>query len=100
MKVWAVLGLVGGGTFVLKAAGPLLLGRRPLPPRVARMLTLLAPALLAALVLTQTLAKDGALVVDARAPGVGAAAVAALLRAPMAVVVIVAAATTALIRLL
>ena len=100
---WAVVVLVGLGTIAIKALGPVLLGGRPLPPRVARVVSLLAPALLAALVTINTFATDtvGAgqrLTVDARLLGVGAAAVAIRLKAPVLVVVVVAAVVTATVR--
>jgi hypothetical protein len=60
---------------------------------------LLAPSLLAALVVTQTFADGRRLVLDARAAGVAAAAVAIASRAPLLVVVVVAAVATALVRL-
>jgi hypothetical protein len=83
----------------IKAAGPVLLGARPLPTRVRRVVALLAPALLAALVATAALADGSRLVPDARLVGVSAAAVALLLRAPVLLVVIVAAAAAAAARL-
>jgi hypothetical protein len=60
---------------------------------------LLAPAVLAALVVTQVVGGDREIVLDARLVGLGAAVVALLLRAPLLVVVIVAAVATALVRL-
>ena len=59
---------------------------------------LLAPALLAALVVTQVFATEQKLVLDARAVGLATAAVALVLRAPILVVIIAAAAATALVR--
>jgi hypothetical protein len=100
LTVWIVVAVVGIGTIALKAVGPALLGDRPLPERVASLVALLAPALLAALVVTQTLGGSDGLTVDARVAGVGAAAAAVALRAPLLVVVIVAAATTAVVRAL
>ena len=97
---WAVVVLVGAATIAIKAAGPLLAGKRPMSPRVAGVLALLAPALLAALVATQVFGGDRQLVVDARLPGVAAAGVALFFRAHLLVVVGVAATTTALVRLL
>jgi hypothetical protein len=70
-----------------------------LPPRVASVVSLLAPALLAALVATAALSTGQSIVVDARVVGVAAAAVAILLRAPVLLVVIVAAAAAAAVRL-
>jgi branched-subunit amino acid transport protein len=76
----------------------MLLGGKPLPGRITGVVALLAPALLAALVAVNTLGGDRELVVDARLPGVLAAAVAIRLRAPVLLVVVVAAAVTATIR--
>lgn len=91
---------VGVATVAIKAAGPLLLGGRPLPPRVAGMVGLLAPTLLTALVATAVLADGQRLVVDARVAGLVAAAVALRFRAPLLAVIVIAAATTALVRAL
>jgi uncharacterized membrane protein len=99
-RVWVVLALVGAATVALKAAGPVLLGGRELPARVRVLVGLLAPALLAALVVTNTVASGRHLVVDARLAGVAAAAVSLRLRAPILVAVAVAAAVTAAIRAL
>ena len=97
--VWLVVLVVGAATIALKAAGPVLLGPRTLPEPVARVVALLAPVLLSALVVTQTVGGDNELVLDARLAGVGAGAVAIVARAPVPAVVIVAAAATALVRL-
>jgi branched-subunit amino acid transport protein len=93
--VWIVVVVTGVGTLALKAAGPVVLGGRPLPDRLSGVVTLVGPALLAALVAIGTFAEGQRLVVDARVLGVAAAAVAIWLRAPVLVVVIVAAAVTA-----
>jgi branched chain amino acid efflux pump len=95
---WIVVVGVGSATIAIKAAGPVLLGGRPLPDRASSVVRLLAPAVLAALVVTQTFGDGRALVLDARVAGVGAAIVALRLRAPTLVVVVVAAATTAVVR--
>jgi len=97
--VWVAVVVIGLGTIALKGFGPVVLGGRSLPPAVARPLALLAPALLAALVVTQTLASGRHLVLDARLAGVGAAAVAIALRAPLVAVVLIAAVATAVVRL-
>jgi len=91
---WLVVLLVGGATIAIKASGPLLLGGRQLPERLLGVVSLLAPALLAALVATLTLGAGRALVIDARAVGVAAGAVALWLRAPTIVVVTAAALVT------
>jgi branched-subunit amino acid transport protein len=95
---WLVVIGSAVATMALKAVGPVVLGGKPLPGPVTRVVGLLGPALLAALVATATFALDGALVVDARLAGVAAAVVALLLRAPVLVVVVAAAATTAVLR--
>ena len=95
---WILVAAIGMGTMAIKGAGPVLLGGRPLPERAQSVVALLAPALLAALVATATLADGQRLVVDARLIGVAAAAVALALRAPVLAVVIVAAASAALAR--
>lgn len=97
--IWGIVAAIGLGTMAIKAAGPVLLGGRPLPPRVKSVVALLAPALLAALVATATLGEGQTLVVDARIIGVGAAVVALALRAPTLAVVVAAAAAAALARL-
>jgi branched-subunit amino acid transport protein len=97
--VWiAVLG-VGAATIALKATGPVLLGGKELPSWLAGPVSLLAPAVLAAFVVTQTVAADREIVADARLIGLGAGAIAVALRAPILVVVIVAAAAAAVARL-
>lgn len=97
---WWLVALVGAATIAIKGAGPVLLGGKPLPPRIGRIIGLLAPALLAALVAISTFGGDRALVLDERAVGVGAAAVAVALKAPPLLVVVVAAVVTAVTRAL
>jgi uncharacterized membrane protein len=97
---WIVVGVVGAATVVIKAAGPVFLGGRPLPPRVQSVVRLMAPAVLAALVATGALSTGRDLVLDARLVGMAAAVVALVLRAPLLVVVVAAAAATAIVRLL
>jgi branched-subunit amino acid transport protein len=98
--IWIVVVVTGIGTLALKAAGPVLLGGRPLPDRLSGVVTLVGPALLAALVAIGTFAQGQRLVLDARVLGVAAAAVAIRLRAPVLLVVIIAAAVTASTRAL
>lgn len=97
---WIAVLLVGAFTISFKAAGPLLLAGRELPERLTSAFELLAPSLLAALVVTQSVGGKDGIVLDARLVGLGAAAVAIKLRAPLIAVVVVAALTTALVRLL
>ena len=98
--VWLVVLVVGLATVALKATGPVLLGGRELPRAVASVVGLLAPVLLAALVVTQTVGGDNELVLDARLAGVSAGAAAIAARAPLPAVVVVAAVATAVARLI
>lgn len=84
----------------MKALGPVLLGGRELPASVMAAVRLLAPAVLAALVVVQALGGDREIVIDERLVGVGVAPILLLLRAPLVVVVLAAAAAAALVRLI
>ena len=95
---WTAVLVVGLATVALKGAGPVLAGGRQLPRGSARVVDLLAPALLAALVATQAFASEESLVLDERGAGLLVAGVAILLRAPLLVIVLVAAATAATLR--
>lgn len=95
---WIVVVGASAGTLALKGLAPALLGGRALPARVAGAMALLGPAVLAALIVTNTFATGRDLVLDPRAAGLGAALVAVLLRAPVLVVIVVAAATSAALR--
>lgn len=96
---WIVVVVVGVATIACKAAGPVLVGRRELPPRLQACVELLAPVMLTALVVTQTFGGDEEIEVDARVVGVGAAVIAIGLRAPIIVAMAAAALVTALVRL-
>jgi len=95
---WIVVIAVGALTMVFKAAGPVFLGDRQLPARAQSVVDLVAPVMLTALVVTQTLGGDEKIVVDARIPGVAAAAVAIWRGAPIFVAMLIAALVTALVR--
>lgn len=97
-EAWIVVLSVGAATVASKAAGPVLVGRRQLPPKLQSCIDLLAPVMLVALVATQTFGGDQEIEVDARVVGVGAAFVAIALRAPVIVAMAVAALVTALLR--
>ena len=96
------LTVIGSGiaAVLLKAAGPVVVGGRQLGPRVAAVVALLGPAVLAALVVTQAVGGDREIVLDARLIGLGAGAMAVWLRAPLLAVVVVAAVAAALARAL
>jgi hypothetical protein len=96
--LWVTVVAVALASAAIKAAGPVLVGGRELSPRAVAVVALLAPALLAALVVSETFGEDRHLVLDERALGVAVAAIALVLRAPVLVAVALAAATTALVR--
>jgi branched-subunit amino acid transport protein len=97
--LWFAIVAVTLATAAFKAAGPILAGGRELPPRVNAVMVLLTPALLTALVVTGTFGEGGHLELDEKALGVGVAAIAMALRAPVIVAVVLAAVVTALARL-
>jgi hypothetical protein len=96
--VWITIAGLVVTTAAIKAAGPVLVGGRELPRSANAVIGLLAPALLTALIVTDTFARDQSLTVDARAAGLGCAAIAVALRAPLLVTVLVAAAGAAAVR--
>jgi len=53
--LWWAIGALAVINFVIKAAGPALLGDRALPPKLALVVHSLAPALLASLLIVQVL---------------------------------------------
>jgi branched-subunit amino acid transport protein len=99
--VWITIAGLAVSTAAIKAFGPVVFGGRDLPRALARVIPMLAPALLAALVVTETVSGSGkSIVIDARAGGLVVAAVAIAARAPLVVIVVSAAAATALLRAL
>ena len=96
--VWITIAGLVVTTVAIKAAGPVIVGGRDLPAGAYAVISLLAPALLTALVLTDTFAREQELTVDARAAGLACAGVAVALRAPLLVTVLVAAAGAAAVR--
>ena len=97
-EVWITIGGLVAATAAIKAAGPLIVGARELPAGAYAVISLLAPALLTALILTDTFAREQELSVDARAAGLACAGVAVALRAPLLLTVLVAAVGAAAMR--
>ena len=88
-------------TFDIKAAGPVVLGGRRLPPTLLRVIAFFAPALLAALVIWETFGGEGkSLTIDARAVGLAAATAIHIATDSLIGTLIGAAAATALVRLI
>ncbi|HKG34984.1 MAG TPA: AzlD domain-containing protein [Solirubrobacterales bacterium] len=70
---WATIIALAVTAALVRAAGPVAFGGRPLPGRLQDVIPLLAPALLAALVVTETVGGEDGLAVDERLAGVAAA---------------------------
>jgi hypothetical protein len=122
---WTTILLLAAGAYVFKALGVLIVGPATLRAGAAapadasgdapeataggststtdnvwlRLGQLLPPALLAALVVSQTIVTGTSLVIDARLAGVAAGAVGVWRGAPFWLVLVIAATTTALLRL-
>jgi hypothetical protein len=93
---WLVVAALVATTVAIRASGPILLGGRDLPARAMAVIALLAPALLAALVVTETFADGEALALDERAAGLaGAGGVLALRGGPVLAVTTAAVVTAA-----
>jgi hypothetical protein len=100
MTMWVTLLLACLLAYLAKLAGHIVPPSWLDHPTAARISALLPVSLLAALVAVQTVVSDRRLVLDARAAGLAAAAVALLLRAPFLVVVVVGAVVAAGLRAL
>ena len=94
----ALIGACALITAAIKGIGPLALGGRELPAWFSSVVALMAPALFAALVVTQALADGRHLGVGADTAGVALAGVAAWRGASIITVVAIAAITTAALR--
>ena len=55
ITIWICVALTALASFAIKATGPAILGNRPLPSRAKGVIALLAPALLAGLVISDIL---------------------------------------------
>ncbi|MEW2162323.1 AzlD domain-containing protein [Streptomyces sp. NPDC007084] len=98
MNIWIAIGATAVGCYVVKLIGLLIPAGVLERPLVQRLAALLPVALLAALTAQQTLADGRVLVVDAKAAGLAAAAVALILRAPFLLVIAAAVVVTAGVR--
>ncbi|MCI3246238.1 AzlD domain-containing protein [Streptomyces spinosisporus] len=98
MNTWIAIGATAVGCYAVKLAGLLVPAGALERPLVRRLAALLPVALLAALTAQQTFPDGHTLVLDARVAGLGAAAVALVLRAPFLLVVAAAVLVTAGVR--
>ncbi len=100
MTLWQIVILASILCLALKLAGylvPASVLRRPVTARTAELVTV---SLLAALIAVQTLGSGQQIVLDARIPALGVAAILFALRVPFVVVVLAAAVVAAGIRAL
>ena len=101
MTLWAAVVIASVASLLIKLAGYVVPESVLAGERTSRVTTLLPVALLAALVVVQTVVgPGGSLVLDARIVAVGVAVVLLLLRANFLVIVLAAGATAALLRAL
>ncbi|MFD4547727.1 AzlD domain-containing protein [Streptomyces sp. NPDC058466] len=98
MSIWIAIGATAVGCYAVKLIGLLIPAGVLERPFVQRLAALLPVALLAALTAQQTFADGRVLVVDAKAAGLAAAAVALILRAPFLLVIAAAVVVTAGVR--
>ena len=96
--IWALIVVLAIGTLATKMVGPVSFTAKDLPPSATRVIALIAPALLTALVVSSTFVDGQRLVLDARAAGLGTGVAALWLRLPVPVALVAAAAVTALLR--
>lgn len=97
MSWWLVLWL-SAGAYAFKVLGLVVLGGRQLPAVVNRCLALIPAALLAALIMKDTLTSGQDIVLDARLVGVSVAAAATFRRLPLTAVLVLGVGSTALVR--
>jgi branched-subunit amino acid transport protein len=99
--VWTTIVVLIFTTIAFRAAGPVAVGGRDLPPAVVRVISLLAPALLAALVVVETFGGEGkSLTMDARAAGLALAGALHVATESQVGAMLSAAGATALVRLI
>ena len=97
---WALVGGCAAVTFAIKAAGPVALGGRELPDWFGRIVTMLAPALLTALVVTNALADGDEIAIGADTAGVATGGLVFARSGSIVACVVIAAGVTAGLRAL
>ncbi len=99
-RVWLSVIAVILANWLLKATGPLVLGNRTLPPVAREIVGLVAPVLLAALIVVELAGPDWQGLDARELIGVGVAGAAWALRAPLLLSVLLGALATAGLRAL
>ena len=97
-QVWVLILGLAALTALIKASGPVLLGGRELPPWFSRVVVLMAPTLLSALVVTSVFAAGRSWSVGAHTVGVAVAALMLWRQCSLVLCVVVAVLVTAGLR--
>ena len=98
-EAWITIVALALASAAIRAAGPVALGGRSLPPQVSGLIDMIAPALLTALIVVETVGGEEAIEIDPRLAGVVAAGCVLWFRRSAALAaIVVAAGLTALIR--
>jgi branched-subunit amino acid transport protein len=100
VRLWLSVLAVTLANWLLKAAGPLALGDRPLPSAARRVVGLTAPVLLSGLIVVELAGEDWAGLDGPQLTGVAVAGLAWAVRAPMLAAVLLGALVTAVVRAL
>jgi branched-subunit amino acid transport protein len=98
LTIWICVALTALASFAIKATGPAILGDRPLPSRGRGVIALLAPALLAGLVISDILGPNWSSADGPLALGVVAAAASRTTGLPTPACIIAAVVVTAVAR--
>ena len=97
MRTWLLILVLAAGTVLMKTLGPVLAGGRQPPAAFTRVIALVAPALISALIVAGTFTQGQNLIIDARAAGLAVGGIALWFRAPP--VLLIAVIVCALLRL-
>ena len=97
---WTLVLTMAATAYAFKVLGLVVVGARTLPPVVDRCLALIPAALIAAIIVLNTLGNGQHLQIDLRLAGVAAAVVAAWRKLPLIAVIVIGSAVTAVLRAL
>jgi hypothetical protein len=98
MKAGVLIVVLALGTVLMKTLGPVLAGGRQPPARLTRVIALIAPALISALIVVGTFTQGQRLIIDARAAGLAVGAIALWFRVPAVLAMLLAVIACALLR--
>jgi branched-subunit amino acid transport protein len=100
-EAWITVAALAATGVVIRASGPVLMGGRRFPKRLTSVVDLLAPALLSALIVVETLGDGRAIELSASIAGVAAAGVVlSRRRGALLAAILVSALVTAVLRAL